>query len=119
MIKIMSFIRRNPKLSPEEFREYWINVHAPLVLERLPRLIHYKGNFPLSETHVPVDIDATQCDLVVEMAFADRETMDAQMTSPGFLAQDREDSSNHFMDMAASSAIVVEEIDALQAAGGD
>jgi hypothetical protein len=113
MIKIMSFIRRNPKLSPEEFRDYWTNVHAPLVLERLPGLIHYKGNFPVPRTRVPVEIDATDCDLIVEMAFADRETMDAQMTSPCFLAEDREASSNHFMDMAASSALVVEEIDAL------
>ena len=31
MIKLIFCLRRKPGMSPEEFREYWANHHAPLV----------------------------------------------------------------------------------------
>ena len=34
MIKLTFCLRRRPDLSPEEFRDYWLSTHAPLVRER-------------------------------------------------------------------------------------
>jgi uncharacterized protein (TIGR02118 family) len=31
MIKFVYCVRRNPKVSPQEFRNYWLNNHGPLV----------------------------------------------------------------------------------------
>ncbi len=113
MIKIVSLIRRNPALDPDAFRRYWQEVHAPLVRSRLPHLVRYTGAFPVRGAHGPVAVDAADYDLVVEMGFPDRQTMAADMTSPAFLAQDRQDSSAYFMDATSSRAIVVEEVDVL------
>ncbi len=33
MIKLMMCLRRNPKLSREEFQDYWKNSHAPLFMK--------------------------------------------------------------------------------------
>lgn len=31
MLKFVYCVRRNPKMSPEEFRKYWLEKHGPLV----------------------------------------------------------------------------------------
>lgn len=113
MIKIVALIRRRPDLEPKAFRAYWNDVHAPLVRERLPALIHYTGSFPLADAHGPVEVDAMQFDAIVELGFPDRAAMEADMSSNAFMAQDRRDSSAHFMDVRNSRAMVVEEIDVL------
>jgi len=48
VIKIIAYLRRNPALSSQEFRDYWTNVHVPLIKSKLPSLRHYAGCFPLA-----------------------------------------------------------------------
>ncbi|MFC3172662.1 EthD domain-containing protein [Novosphingobium bradum] len=112
MIKVVSLIRKHPDLTTAQFEAYWREVHAPLVRERLPHMIHYCAGFPLPGAHGPVQVGALDYDAVVEIGFADRATMEADMTSPAFLADDRAASSARFMDMAASRGMVVEVVDA-------
>src|SRR5687768_9111995 len=44
MVKLVFCCRRNPALSPEEFRRYWLDEHAPLVRslrEAIPSMKRY------------------------------------------------------------------------------
>ena len=113
MIKVVALIRRHPDMDADTFRAYWKEVHAPLVRERLPGLIHYKGCFPVADAHGPVAVEAMHYDAIVELGFSNRATMEADMSSPAFMAQDRQGSSARFMDARNSCAMVVEEFDVL------
>lgn len=109
MIKIISLLRRNPKLSVEEFRSYWRDTHVPLVRSLLPGLRHYEGCFPLDGT-----LDGYDADAIVELAFDDREAMEREMNSPAFLCEERVRSSAHLLDLASVRNILVETEDALK-----
>ena len=108
MIKIISYIRRNPALSPAEFRDYWLNIHVPLVKSRLPSLRHYAGCFPVDAPGT-----LTEADAIVELGFDDLETMEREMNSPEFLAADRQASSARLMDLPFTRNVVVEVFEAL------
>jgi hypothetical protein len=88
VIKIIAYLRRNPALTPQEFRDYWTNVHVPLIKSKLPSLRHYAGCFPL-----PVP----------------GRTLDA----PEFLTPQRQSSSAHLMDETFTRSVVVEVVDVL------
>jgi hypothetical protein len=107
LIKVISYIRRNPKLTHEEFRDYWTNVHVPLVRSKLPSLKLYRGSFPVpAPGRVLSDADA-----VVELGFDDLETMDREMNGPLFMEAERQASSAHLLDLNYVRSIVVEEVD--------
>jgi uncharacterized protein (TIGR02118 family) len=107
MIKIVAFIRRNPKLTQEEFVHYWKTVHVPLVKRTLPGLVKYIGSFPIGAatggTKQP-DYDA-----LVELGFDSMASMQAAMSSPGFLSDERQISSAKLMDLDRTESLVVEE----------
>jgi hypothetical protein len=107
VIKIISYIRRNPKLTHEQFRAYWTNVHVPMVRSKLPSLRLYRGSFPVNAPGRVLD----DADAVVELGFDDLETMDREMTAPLFMEADRQASSAHLLDLDYVRSIVVEEID--------
>jgi uncharacterized protein (TIGR02118 family) len=107
VIKVISFLRRNPALSPEEFRHYWETVHVPLIKSRLPGLRHYAGCFPLAGQTLP------EADAVVELGFDDVETMEREMSSPAFLDPVREASSARLLDLASVRNYLVEVVDAM------
>ena len=107
MIKIISYIRRNPAMSVDEFRDYWTNVHVPLVKSRLPGLRHYAGGFPVQ---VP-GRTLKDADAVIELGFDDVETMEREMNAPEFLAPDRVASSARLMELSYVRSVVVEEVD--------
>lgn len=111
MIKIVALIRRNPALTPEAFREYWTNVHVPMIKERLPGLVRYTGSFPINPTGTVDAAIAAGYDAIVELGFADRAAMEKDMNGPGFQAADREASSAQLMDLANTQAMVVEEVE--------
>ena len=111
MLKIVTLIRRNPALTPEEFRDYWTNVHVPMIKLRLPNLVAYRGSFPQSGVGtVDPDIE-THYDAIVELGFADRAAMETDMNGPGFQATDRQESSARLMDLANTRALVMEEVE--------
>lgn len=107
MIKIIAYIRRNPALSPEEFRDYWTNVHVPLIKSRLPSLRRYAGCFPLQVPGRTLE----EADAIVELGFDDLETMEREMNAPEFLTPDRVASSARLMELSYVRSVVVEEVD--------
>jgi uncharacterized protein (TIGR02118 family) len=113
MIKVVALIRRNPNLSPQEFRDYWQNVHVPLVKRCLPGLTKYTGSFPANVPGIVAPGMDADVDLIVELGFPDRETMNANMNGPQFLSEERARSSATLMDLHNTRAVVMEEINAL------
>jgi uncharacterized protein (TIGR02118 family) len=109
MIKVIAYIRRNPAFTPQEFRDYWTNVHVPLIKSKLPSLRHYAGCFPLQ---VP-GRTLTEADCIVELGFDDVETMEREMNAPEFLTQERTSSSARLMDESWMKSVVVEVVDVL------
>ena len=107
MIKTMAFLYRNPDLSHQEFREYWTNTHVPLVKSLLPGLKLYRGCFPLSDDPG----NPLACDAVVELGWADKQTMDRDMGAPEFNTPHRIASSKHLMDMSRGKSLIVEEVE--------
>jgi uncharacterized protein (TIGR02118 family) len=108
MVKIVAFIRRNPKLSPQEFKDYWLNVHVPMVKDKLPGLIHYTGSFPLQVKSDPSAILAPY-DGLVELCFDSVENMEKAMQGPLFQRDDRKNSSATLMDLPRTESLVMEE----------
>lgn len=113
MIKVISMLYRNPALSPAEFREYWENVHVPMVRAALPGLVHYTGSFPVEDNRPWRPGGALQCDAVVELGWADSETMVRDMGSSEFNTPEREASSARLMDIDRIETVVVEVVDGL------
>ena len=107
-VKNVGFLRRNPDLSAEEFKDYWMNVHVPMVRQRLPGLVLYTGSFPLPTKSMP-DAPLAKYDCLVEMGFENIDAMHKALASPGFLSEDRQVSSAKLMDVARAESLVVEE----------
>lgn len=108
MIKVVSMLYRNPELSPAEFRDYWENVHVPLVKAALPGMIHYTGSFPVPDNRPWRPGTALDCDAIVELGWPDAETMKRDMGSPAFNTPEREASSARLMDLDKIQTLVVE-----------
>ena len=110
MIKSVSLLFRNPALSPEEFRAYWENVHAPLVKRLLPGLVHYCGSFPVPGVGASPHGGGIECDGIIELGWPDLATMNRDMASPAFNTPEREASSARLMDLSRTMVRVVEEV---------
>jgi uncharacterized protein (TIGR02118 family) len=109
VIKIVALIRRNPNLTQKEFVEYWKTVHVPLVKKTLPGLVKYIGSFPVG-VDSPAEASVADFDALVELGFDSVESMNAAMSSPGFLSENRQISSAKLMDLSRIQSLVVEEI---------
>lgn len=77
MVKFMVVLYRRPDLSEGEFQAYLRGVHGPMA-EAIPDLLRYTQNY--------VAPDPTRkhpgWDAIVELFWADRETMEAAWSSP-------------------------------------
>jgi uncharacterized protein (TIGR02118 family) len=111
VIKVVALIRRNPALTPEAFRDYWTNVHVPMIKEHLPSLVRYTGSFPINPTGTINTAITAAYDAIVELCFVDRAAMEKDMNGPGFQAADRDASSARLMDLANTQAMVMEEVE--------
>ncbi|WP_421724189.1 EthD family reductase [Bauldia sp.] len=77
MIKLVALVNKKSGLSIEQFRDYWIDIHAPLA-RQIPGMRGYRinvGSDPGELTPAPYDGSA-------EIWFDDRQTMDAGLSSP-------------------------------------
>ena len=65
-VKQIILIKRHPELSREQFVAHWREVHVPLVLEQLPRLVRYVTN----EVEMRVSESGVDWDGIAEFSFA-------------------------------------------------
>jgi len=76
MFKVLFFARKHPSMTMEQFKEYTLETHVPLV-EKIPGLRGYVQNFAVSDESA----DAPPYDTVVELLFDSREDYEAGMNS--------------------------------------
>lgn len=100
LVRAVGLLRRNPNLTPEEFRNYWLNVHVPMVKDKLPGLALYTGSFPLAakSTESPL----APYDAIVELGFESVGALHQALNSPSFMSEDRQISSAKFLSSADS-----------------
>ncbi|MET0985575.1 MAG: EthD domain-containing protein [Steroidobacteraceae bacterium] len=120
MIKIIVLIKRNPKLTKEQFQAHYEGVHANLALQYIrPFLLDYRRSYPLSsfsyfdavEAPGEVSRQAYDYDCITELWVADRpamEAMFAKLSEPATrktIAEDEE----RFLDPKSVVMITCEE----------
>jgi uncharacterized protein (TIGR02118 family) len=77
MFKVLFFARKHPSMTMEQFKEYVLETHVPLV-EKIPGLRGYVQNFAVPDEAA----DGPPYDNVVELQFDSREAYEEGMTSP-------------------------------------
>jgi uncharacterized protein (TIGR02118 family) len=95
LVIAVGLVRRNPNLTPEQFKDYWLNVHVPMVKDKLPGLALYTGSFPLERgsTNSP----SASYDAIVELGFESVEAMHQALNSLSFMSEERQISSAKFL----------------------
>ena len=82
MIKRIGILTKKPDLSTADFRDYWRNVHAPLIAA-MPGVIAYRLNFVNDYgPHVGAELTQDDVDGIVEIWFKDRAGLDAAYATP-------------------------------------
>jgi len=103
MLKFMVVLHRRPGLTPADFRRHLEQIHAPLA-KALPSLKMYIQNYPYPDPkRTPPPWDA-----IVELYFADRNSMEAAWASPQGAASDAD--LPLFADMTRTTWSIVEEL---------
>ena len=102
MVRAHIWLRRKDGMSPEEFKEYWLNNHAPIARDGYDNLTGYVVNLV---TRVPEGQEAPY-DGVAELTWDDRDGMKADFATDAS-KQSTEDLGN-FTD--AFGLLFVEEI---------
>ena len=101
-VKVHIWLRRKEGMSPEDFREYWVNTHAPISRDGYE---HLKGYDIHLVTKVPRDAEAPYDGLAV-LTWEDRDGFGADMQSE--VAKQGTDDLANFT--SASGLLFVEEI---------
>jgi uncharacterized protein (TIGR02118 family) len=113
MIKQISLLYRPEGMSREEFRKYWVDVHAEMVKVRLPGLRKYVGSFaidPPDGERFPAGGEQMDCDAVIELHFDDMGSYLAAMSSPQWLGGDRKNSTQKVLDGKKLRFLVADEV---------
>jgi uncharacterized protein (TIGR02118 family) len=105
-VKLLAFVHRNPSMTHDEFADYWVNTHAPLVKPRIPGLRRYILNVAFQ----PPDSDTPPpCDGVVELCFDDLPSLRKGMSAPDWMADERQRSSEAFLDLGRNTSLTTME----------
>jgi uncharacterized protein (TIGR02118 family) len=102
MVTFLVVLHRKPRLTAEQFRTYFIEVHQPLA-QRILGLRRYKQNFVLPDPKR----ERPEWDCVVELYFDDREAMEAAWATPEGHAATAD--LDVFADLSRTAWSVVEE----------
>jgi uncharacterized protein (TIGR02118 family) len=105
VVKLMTFFHRKPGMPFDEFYDYWLNMHAPLV-HRTPGLIRYVQNHVLPETVTKLK---PIFDGVAELSWPDMASLQNAMNSPELAKEQMKDSVN-FADAATPKHMLCREI---------
>lgn len=82
MLKQVDLFCRKPGMSPEDFKTHYETRHAPLLMGLIPRFAEYRRNFVLPNAsfdaaHIEQAPPPPAFDVITEVWFEDRETLDA------------------------------------------
>jgi uncharacterized protein (TIGR02118 family) len=77
MLKFVVVLYRKPGWTPQQFHDYFIDVHQALAL-KIPGLRRYRQNFVLPDPKR----DRPPWDCIVELYFDDRNAMEAAWATP-------------------------------------
>lgn len=99
MRKLVNLLVRQDGLSHEEFRDYWLNEHAPLA-EALPGVTEYA-------TSVPIDPEEAAYDGIAEL-YIETDTTVADVFASETGQRLQADTEN-FLNVDASEILVVDE----------
>lgn len=115
-MKMIVFFRRRADLTPEAFRDYYENHHAPMAIRLFPYMADYRRNYIRHDqrhqraggetVHTEVAFDA-----ITEITFAserDYQRMKSDMMNPDVHRQVVED-EERFLDRAATVVVLVDE----------
>jgi uncharacterized protein (TIGR02118 family) len=110
VVKAVALLRRNPSLSPEQFRKHYEEVHAPLAKRLFPFMRKYVRNYVTAAPFAPAGREL-RFDCITEEWFDDMEAIRNMM---GIYASEagrpiREDEKALF-DMAKLEYLFVEEV---------
>ncbi|HEV3114178.1 MAG TPA: EthD family reductase [Candidatus Binataceae bacterium] len=83
MIQGLFQLRRRLGMSPEDFRGYWLELHAPIV-RTLPGLLHYQQCSVLEEIYGPAGMCDPRWDGVEEVWFEDYAAARRAIDSPEY-----------------------------------
>lgn len=117
MIKFVMCMHRNPKLTREQFRDYWVNQHGPFFMKhaddmRAKRYVQsLTMDSPLNEALKESRGMLPEYDGVAEVWFESEQDMIEAMSSPegqALSAALQEDEGN-FVDHSRSTAFLVTE----------
>ena len=119
MIKFVMCLTRDPRMTREEFRDYWENRHGPFYMKNAAKMgakryvQSHTLNTPLNEGLRASRDMLAEYDGVAEVWFESEDALVAGMSSPEgqeLGAALLEDERN-FIDHSRSSAFIVEEVE--------
>ncbi|MFO8101034.1 MAG: EthD domain-containing protein [Dehalococcoidia bacterium] len=105
-LKTISFLKRKPGISRQEFESYYEANHVPLIVSRATGLIKYVRNYvvALDETNEPL------YDCITELWFRDLDAYKATMTRRlGEGRAEIEADEEKFLDMSSVVFVIVDE----------
>jgi uncharacterized protein (TIGR02118 family) len=118
MLKLVAFLKRRPGMSLEDFRKYYENRHAPLILSLMPRpprhyvrrYIKFEGNPIDPSAERPQELEFVDC--ITEVWFDDRAAFDATLGkfSEAVTRQQIADDEDNFLDRTKIRHVVVDEV---------
>ncbi|MEE4186599.1 MAG: EthD domain-containing protein [Gammaproteobacteria bacterium] len=117
MAKMVMCVTRHPDLSPQEFRDYWLNNHGPLFRKHAAALkaTRYVQSHTLD---TPINDDMRKSrgtlpayDGIAEITFnSEQDFLDAVSTPEGqAITAELRDNESKFVDLAKSSVFFVQE----------
>lgn len=108
MVKLFALLRRNPEMTPDEFRTHWREHHGPLIAGT-PALARHLLRYEQHVRHRPDGLSGNEgLDGVAEQWFTDISEFEGFISEPEYLELIAPD-EQRFLDMSKVEFIITEE----------
>ena len=109
MIKVLAFIKKLPRLTKQEFMDYYEANHAPLISRLLPMIDQYRRNYILESVFTEMEQEYSA---VTELQFISENEYKKflELTAdPEIVDQIRRDEAN-FLETSETRMMIVKEV---------